>query len=317
MWSADGRFVYYVSEFFGTPANIVKQDADGKGPPVQVTFHKDDAVRRARVSGPDSDGSQWLVYECGADLWVTSTRPGAAPRRLAIQAYADDKTNTEEIRTLTRGATEYAVAPDEKHIAFALHGSLFLMPIDGGKAKRLTTSSAYDHGLGWSPDGQKIVFVSDRTGHDDVYLLQADDAEHPKLTEALQYKVTRLTETPEPEAAASFTPDGKRIAFVRGGQLWTMNADGTDQKLLVKDRQVIDYEFTSDSKWLAYSRLDGNFASEVYVMPAAGGEAKNVTRYATYNAGITWSKDDKKLCFIGQRPRVPTVYVLSMQRPAA
>src|SRR5262249_1662669 len=52
MWSADGKYVYYVSEHFGTPANVVKQAADGKSPPVQVTFHKDEAVRKARISGP-------------------------------------------------------------------------------------------------------------------------------------------------------------------------------------------------------------------------------------------------------------------------
>src|SRR5262249_13225529 len=114
-----------------------------------------------------------------------------------------------------------------------------------------------------------------------------------------------------------FTHDGKRVLFLRGGQLWGMNPDGTDQKVVVKDRQVIDYELTSDGKWLAYSRLDGSFASEVYVMPASGGEAKNVTRYATYNAGITFSKDGKRMAFISTRPNMPSLYVLSMQKPAA
>jgi tricorn protease len=317
MWSADGKSVYYVSEYFGTPANIVRQAADGKSPPVQVTSHKDDAVRKARISGPGPDGGQWIVYECGGDLWVTCTKDGASPRRMAIEVYADDKTNTEQTRTLTNGATDYILSPDERHVVFAVHGSLFLMPIEGGKAKRLTTTTSDDKDLAWSPDGQKLLFVSDRGGRDDIYLLEADDPEHPKLTEALKYKVTRLTDTADPESDVNFTPDGKRVSFLRGGQLWTMNADGTDQKVLVKDKQVMDYEFTNDNKWLAFSRQDGSFASEIYVMPAAGGEAKNVTRYATANANPTWSKDGKKLCFLGARPEVPYLFVMSMQRPAA
>ncbi|HKI34837.1 MAG TPA: S41 family peptidase [Gemmataceae bacterium] len=317
MWGADGQSVYYVSEFFGTPANIVRQDAAGKSAPVQVTFHKDEAVRKARISGPGKDGCQWLVYECGGDLWLAATRDGVPPRRIAIEVYADDKSNAEQTRTFTQGCTEYAVSPDERHVAFVVHGTLCLMPIDGsGKARRLTTTASSDHSLAWAPDGQKILFVSDRDGHDDVYALEPNDPEHPKLVEALQFKVTRLTETSDPETGLSFTPDGKRVAFLRGGHLWTMNPDGTDQKLLVKDKEVIDYEFTSDGKWLAYARMDGTFASEVYVMPAGGGEAKNVTRYATYNAGITWSKDGKKLSFISWRPDAPSLYVLSMQKPA-
>ncbi len=318
MWGADGQSVYYVSEFFGTPANIVKQDAAGKTSPVQVTFHKDDAVRKARISGPGPDGYQWIVYECGGDLWVTSTRPGATARRLAIQVYADDKSNDEETRTFTNNCTEYALSPDEKQVAFVVHGTLCLMAVDGGgKARRLTTTPSNDHSLAWAPDGQKILFVSDRDGHDDVYALEPNDPEHPKLAEATQFKVTLLTETPDPERGLSFTPDGKRVAFLRGGQLWTMNPDGTDQKLLVKDKEVVDYEFTTDNKWLAFARMDGSFASEIYVMPAAGGEARNVTRYATSNDGLTWSKDGKKLSFISWRPDSPSLYVLAMQKPAA
>jgi len=317
MWSADGQSVYYVSEFFGTPANIVKQDAAGKSSPVQVTFHKDDAVRKARISGPGKDGSQWIVYECGGDLWVVCTRADVPPRRMAIEVYADDKTNTERTQTFTSGATDYALSPDEKHIVFAVHGSLCLMPIEGGKAKRLTSTTSDDKDLAWSPDGQKLLFVSDRNGRDDIYLLEPDDPEHPKFVEALKYKVTRVTDTADPESDVNFTPDGKRVSFLRGGQLWTMNPDGTDQKVLVKDKQVIDYEFTSDNKWLAYSRLDGSFASEIYVMPAAGGAAKNVTRYATWNSGPTWSKDGKKLCFLSARPTMVSLYVMALQKPAA
>jgi tricorn protease len=318
MWSADGQYVYYVSEHFGTPANIVRQDAAGKSPPVQVTFHKDEAVRRARISA-GKDGCQWLVYECGPDLWVASTRDGVPPRRMAVEVYADDKSNTEETQTFTKDCTEYALSPDERHVAFVVHGAICLMATDGsGKARRLTNSPAYEHGLAWAPDGKKILFLSDRDGHDDVYALEPNDPEHPKLVEALQFKVTKLTDTPEPESGLVFLPpEGKRVLFLRGGQLWAMNPDGTDQKVLVKDRQVIDIEPTSDGKWIAYSRMDGSFASEVYVMPAAGGEARNVTRYATYNAGITFSKDGKRMAFISQRPDFPSMYVLSMQKPAA
>jgi tricorn protease len=313
-WSADGQTVYYVSEFHGTPANVVRQDVGSKGPPQQVTFHKDDGVRKARVNAT----GEWVVYECGGDLWLAPTRGGPSPRRLAIEVHADEKSNAEEIRTFTSGASEYALSPDEKHVVFAVHGSLFLTGIDANaKPKRLTDTPHFDHGVAWSPDGNKIVFVSDRGGHDDLYLLEADDPAHPKLAEAHQFKVTPLTKTREPESGVTFLPDGKRVAFLRGGQLWTMNPDGTDQKVLVKDKMVIDYDFSSDGKWLAFSRLDGSFASELYVMPAAGGEAKNVSRYSTFNAGVTWSKDAKKLAFISQRPRVPTVFVLPLQRPAA
>lgn len=321
MWSPDGKALYLVTEAFGTPANVVRQEIDPKGTvvgtPHQLTFHKDEGVRRMRLSA----NGDWLVYECGADLWVMSTRSGV-PRRLAVEVHADDKTNPDRITTFTSGASEFAVSPDENHIAFVVHGEIFLMPRKGGKAKRLTDNPAFDHGLAWSPDSKKILFLSDRAGHEDVYLLEADDPEHPELVKAHRFKVKQLTNTPAAEIGLGFAPNGKRVAFLRDGKLCTMNPDGTDLKDVVSDGYVFDYEWSPDSKWLCCAKQDGSFASELYIVPATGPTTadpmRNITRYATYNGGVTWSKTGHKLAFVSQRRRGQgSVCVLSLQKPAA
>src|SRR5262249_13032634 len=130
------------------------------------------------------------------------------------------------------------------------------------------------------------------------------------------FKVRQLTDTADPEFGVNFSPDGKIVAYIRAGKLWTMNPDGTNQKVLVNQGQVFDYEWSPDSKWVAFARMDGSFASELFIIPAAGGEAKNVTRYATYNGGITWSKTNNKLAFVGDRRRRLSMCVLSLQKPA-
>ncbi|MBY0228418.1 MAG: MdsD protein, partial [Gemmataceae bacterium] len=279
MWSADGSALFYVSDHFGT-ANIVRQGLS-ETKPAPVTQHKDDMVRRARISR----NGEWIVYECGPDLWVTSTKD-SRPRKLAIEVNADDKANVERVATFTRGATQFAVTPDEKHLVFALHGKLFRCKVgsDPGKPVQLTTGGSMDHGPAWSPDASKLVFISDRDGQEDLYLLEADDPEHPKLVEAHRFKTTRLTSTREPESGVSFSPDGKRIAFLRSGKLWTMNADGKEQKAVLDAVSVFDYEWSPDGKWIAFARRDGSFASEVYIVPSTGPTEKdpvrNVTRYS-------------------------------------
>ncbi|MBY0522572.1 MAG: PDZ domain-containing protein [Gemmataceae bacterium] len=312
MWSADGQTIYYVSDCCLSPANIVRQDAAAKSKAVPLTHHKDDAVRQARISA----NGEWIVYECGADLWVTSTT-GETNRKLAIEVHADDKYNTDRTVTYTRGATEFAVSPDENHIAFSVHGELFLMPISGGKATRLTDHPAFDHGIAWAPDGKSIIFISDRNGHEDLYLLQADDPEHPEFAKAHRFKVKQLTSSPEPESQVVFAPDGKRVAFLRDGKLWTMNPDGTDQKVIVNETRVFDYDWSPDSKSLVYARMDGSFASDLYIIPAVGGAAKNVTRHATFNGDVSWSTTGNKIAFLSQRRRLTTMAVMSLQRPAA
>jgi tricorn protease len=321
MWSADGKRLFYVSEVGGGPANIVSQEISpnpagplAAGKPVPLTHHTEDSVRKARVSG----NGEWIVYECGADLWIASTR-GGTPRKLAIEVHADDKTNTERLTTFTSGATEFSPSPDEKHVAFVVHGTLFLAPLSTegrGKATQLTDGSAFDHGATWSPDGKKIIFASDRTGHEELYLLEPDDAEHPELTAAHKFKVKQLTHTPDAEIGASFSPDGKRVAFLRAGKLWTMNPDGTDEKVVVADVQVDDYDWSPDGKWFVYARTDGSFASELYIVPAAGGASRNVTRYATANGDVTWSQTNGKIAFVSQRHGAPSMHVLALQKPA-
>jgi len=323
MWARDGRAIYYVSEFFGTPANIVRQEIAGakgaplavKGPPQQITFHKEDGVRRARLSG----NGRWIVYECGADLWVVSAS-GGSPRKLAIEVHADDKTNPDRTVTYTSGASEFVPSVDERYIAFAVHGSLFVMPRGGGKATRLTEGRHLDHSIAWAPDAQKIAFLSDRGGQEDVWLLESDEPEHRELGKAHKFKVRQLTNTPESESGLGFSPDGRRISFLRNGKLITMSPDGKDVKVVVDDGTVIDYEWSPDSKWLCYARMDGSFASELYIIPATGATAadpaRNITRYATYNAGVTWSQTGGKLAFISERKGLAqSLFVLSLQKP--
>jgi tricorn protease len=328
MWSADGKWIYYVSEFYGTPANIVRMPSTPAGnadastvpaaPPQQITFHKEDAVRRARIS---ADGN-WIVYECGADLWVLSTKDSGAPRKLAIEVDADDKVNPERPETYTNHATEFVVSPDDKYAVFCVHGKLFLTPTTGApKAVQLTEGPSMDHNAAWAPDSRRILFVSDRGGHEDVYAIDSDDPEHPQLVEAHKFKVTRLTDTPEAEFGVSYSPDGKRVAFLRSGRLWTMNPDGGDPKAIVDEAQVFDYDWSPDSKWIVYARRDGSSASELYITPAGGptaaDPARNVTRYATFNGDVSWSLDGKKIAFLSDRRGKSNLLVMSLQKPLA
>ncbi|WP_439622991.1 S41 family peptidase [Gemmata sp.] len=319
MWAPDGRKMYYVTEQGSKPgcANVVAQNLGpggaAEGGYLRLTTHDDDTVRRARVSA----NGEWIVYECGADLWVVGTRLGSAPRKLAIEVNADDKSNTERSVTFTRDATEFALHPEETAAVVAVQGELFLVKLpDGGKATRLTESPAFDHAASFSPDGKSVVFLSDRTGHEEVYLLEADDPEHSEFTRAHKFKVKRLTTSPEGELGPTFSPKGDRIAFLRSGKLWTMKPDGTDQKVLVNETQVFDYDWSPDGSMVVFARMDGSFASELYIAPTDGSSPpKNITRYATYNADVSWSRTGNRVGFIGQRRGLYAPCVLNLQKP--
>jgi tricorn protease len=321
MFSPDAGKLYYVTENGSRTGcgNIVCQNLAPDGIPVgsikRLTAHDDDTVRRARISA----NGEWIVYECGADLWVKNARSELPPRKLAIEVNADDKSNTERTITFTRDATEYALSPDEYHAVLVIHGQLFLTKLPGGgKATRLTEHAFADSNPSWSPDGKKILFASDRSGHTDLYLLESDDPDHPELTRAHKFKTKRLTDAPGEEVGASFSPKGDKIAFVREGKLWLMKPDGTDQKVLVSAQKVLDYDWSPDGKHIAFCRMDGSFSGEIYITPTDGsGAPVNISRHATWNSDVSWSQTNGKIAFVGQRRGNYAMYVVSLQKPVA
>lgn len=95
-----------------------------------------------------------------------------------------------------------------------------------------------------SPDGKKIVYqvgyysVKQNKGHQVLYIMDADGKNN-----------TLLTKSEKSETDAVWIDGGKKIAFLSGGQIWTMDTDGNDRKQLTKDKTDIDgFKFSPDGK---------------------------------------------------------------------
>jgi Tol biopolymer transport system component len=115
------------------------------------------------------------------------------------------------------------VSPDGQSIVFDLLGDLYTVPIMGGRATRLTSGSSHDMQPRFSPDGRRIVFVSDRSGDDNLYLMNADGTGLRPLTDGVDSRYFSPT----------WTPDGREIVVTRNalllpgpGQLWVYHVDG-------------------------------------------------------------------------------------------
>ena len=74
------------------------------------------------------------------------------------------------------------VSPDGQWVVFDLLGDIYRVAISGGPAERLTAGRAFDHQPRYSPDGATVVYVSDRSGKDNLWLMAADGTNQRQLT---------------------------------------------------------------------------------------------------------------------------------------
>jgi len=108
------------------------------------------------------------------------------------------------------------VSPDGKTIVFDLLGDIYTLPIAGGSATRITSGSGFDGQPRFSPDGKSIVFVSDRSGSENLWLVDPN-GQH----------VRPLTRGPNNAfVSPDFTPDGQYVVASKGGDLWLYYKDG-------------------------------------------------------------------------------------------
>ena len=153
------------------------------------------------------------------------------------------------------------VSPDGERIVFDLLGDIYTMPATGGKATALTHGMAYDAQPRFSPDGTRIVFVSDRSGGENVWLMNADGKDTVALTTG------NINQYVSPE----FAPDGKYVVVSRSGgtfgtaKLWTYHVDGGRGVQLsmtpapAPTLKQLGVAFGKDARYLWYAARTGDW----------------------------------------------------------
>jgi imidazolonepropionase-like amidohydrolase/Tol biopolymer transport system component len=108
------------------------------------------------------------------------------------------------------------LSPDGKTIVFELLGDLYTLPITGGEATRITSGQPYDMQPAFSPDGKKLVFISDRNGSENVWVANADGTRARAIT----------TTERDNYMSPTWAPDGEYVIAAKGAQLWIYHESG-------------------------------------------------------------------------------------------
>ncbi|HEX8733783.1 MAG TPA: protein kinase [Pyrinomonadaceae bacterium] len=170
------------------------------------------------------------------------------------------------------------------------------LPFIPGKVTPLTSTSAVEKNPKLSPDKSQVLFISNREGNSEIYVMNFDGS-----------NLRRVTNNKTEETSANWSPDGKRIVFESYSQIgvesdiWIMDADGSNQQNLTNfpglDMRPI---FSPDGSRIAFGSnrsLNDRREANIWVMNADGSGPKQLTDNTAFESDPNWSPDSKKIAY--------------------
>ena len=299
MWI--GEKIYFSSDRDGV-LNIWAYDTKTEAIE-QITRHQEYDVRRPSM------GNEQIVYELGGDLYLLNTATKQS-KKIPIEIRSDAPEVRPFLKSVADNVTDIACSPDGQTALLTAHGEIFSVPRKEGIVRNLSKNSASrDKDAVWSPDGKTIAWFSDQDGEYNLYLLSAQG-------DALPQKITDFKDGYR--HSLRWSPDSKKLAFTdQTLTLYTIDAtskkitkvdkadyESMDISLDVKD--IYDYSWSPDSRYLAYAKMDESLVNKIYLYSLETGSSRCISDGAFNDFHPAFTPDGEHLLFISNRRFNPT-----------
>lgn len=303
VWGGDNNTYYYLSEEDGT-FNVYKRRI-GETAKTQLTHYKGNPVRFLTRS---TDGTLCYAY----DGVIYTLKEGSQPVRLNLSMVADDGSDKLQRQVLRSGATEFAVSPSGKEIAFVVHGDVYVTSTDYTTTKRITDTPEQERNVNFSPDGRSLVYASERGGLWQIYQTSIVNKDEKQFTYATQLKEEQLVKSSLVDMQPAYSPDGKSVAYIEDrGALKAVDVKTKAVRQLMDGKFQYSYsdgdlwfQWSPDSKWLLsnYIGHGGWNNSDIALVPADGSQKiTNLTNSGYNDNNGRWVLGGKAMLFMSDR----------------
>ncbi len=236
----------------------------------QVTHYTDYDVHTPAMGPAD------IVYEAGGKLYTLSLETQQS-REVKINITTDVSTLKPRTIVADKDILYADISPDGKRALIGARGDVFSLPAENGFVKDLTrTSGVAERDAAWSPNGKYIAWWSDKSGEYELWLAEAGKEDAAKqvthLGAGFRYHVY-------------WSPDNKKIACIDQTmkiniiEVATGKVTNVDKALRYEDGACHNWKcsWSSDSRWLAYSRDHYNGHNTAFVYNVATNQRHQVT----------------------------------------
>ena len=252
----------------------------------QLTRHKDWDVRWPSAS-PDGQ----IVYELAGGLRIFRLSSG---QDVALEIDVPGESLPARPRTtrVDKQIEAFELSPGGSRALFVARGDLFDAPTEHGLTRNLTGSSeAHDREAQWSMDGKRLVFVSDRSGEENLWVLEPGLAKMEPLLKASKARLYR----------PRWSPKGDRIAFGdHTGKLSVVEVKSGRVREIAQAREnrITDYRWSPYGGHLAFSAAGENGFHSIYIWTVGEKAARQITSETFHEHEPVWAPDGEHLFFL-------------------
>jgi tricorn protease len=291
MWI--GNAIYFASDRDGT-LNLYCYDL-ATGAVTRLTNQTTWDVR-----WPSSDNRSRIVYELDGELHIFDV--GAkADQALSVFVPNDGVAMRPARVSAEKQIEDFELSPRGERALVVARGDVFTLPIEKGPTRNLTNSSnAHDRWARWSPDGKRIAFISDRSGEDEIWLIDQAGGKPEQITkdgQAMRY-------------APEWSAEGTHLAFSdKDGRLYVVAlADRKVTQIADDPRGMIrDYTWSPKGAYLAFSMNDVAGTRSLHIWSASDGQVHRVTDETFNEEGPSWDPEGECLYYQSEREFTPLI----------
>ncbi len=322
IWSPDNTEVLYLSEQSGT-FNVWKFSLANPAQPTQITSHSKHPVRFLSIA---QNGT--ICYGFNGEIY-TKAPSEQEGKKLSVEILSEDKKNAQKFQAITGGATDFAVSPNGKEVAFVVRGEIFVSAVDYDITKRITTTSEQERSVSFSPDGRSLLYAGERDGSWNIYqtTIARSKEDEPYFYKSTVLKEEALLVAPEEEFQPQYSPDGSEVAYLHErNALKVFNLKTKQTRLVLESSKNysyadgdISFDWSPDGAWLVCTTLgkEQNIG-EVMLVDAAGKKAPvnltqsgyddNAPKWGMNGAMMLWSSSKNGLKSHGSQGWQQDVY---------
>lgn len=304
VWSKDEKSIFFLSEKSGS-FNVWKMERANSSKLRQITSHKNHPVRFLTGSAKGD-----LCYGFHGEIYVLPSGSKTA-RRVNVSIPVDESINQDEFVTINSGATEMALSPNGKEIAFIARGEVFVTSVNHTTTKRITNTPEQERSISFSPDGKNLLFAAEIGNSWSLYQAELPRKSEKYFHNATIVKVKPLLKTEKETFQPAYSPNGKEVAFLEERTiLKVLNlADKKVRTIMGSDKNYSYtdgdqwFQWSPDGKWFLVRFSDrGRWIMEVGLVNASGKEKIiNLTNSGYLDLSPKWGMKGKMMYWLTNR----------------